>query len=89
MVTHIISNPPFNAHLIVATLLYFDQPQYDVFWSMVQELDVPVYFHPRTPIEQIITLEWSHSPFLIGPSQEFATTLSTHVLGIAVNGVFE
>jgi len=72
-----------------ATLLFYDQPEYDVFWEMVTELDVPVYFHPRSNIPQIQALLYSHAPWLLGPSQEFAATLSTHVMGLCTNGVFD
>ncbi|KAF8882802.1 hypothetical protein BD779DRAFT_1541567 [Infundibulicybe gibba] len=63
--------------------------EYDVFWQMVTDLDVPVYFHPRPNIAQISQLLFTHAPFLQGPSQEFAATLSTHILGLCTNGVFD
>jgi len=69
-------------------LLFFDQPQYDVFWQMVTDLDVPVYFHPRTNIPPFSTM-YDHAPWLIGPAQEFAVTLSNHILGLCTNGVFD
>ncbi|KAF8890785.1 hypothetical protein BD779DRAFT_249261 [Infundibulicybe gibba] len=72
-----------------ATLLFYDQPEYDVFWQMVTDLDVPIYFHPRHNIAQISSLLFGHAPFLQGPSQEFAITLSGHVLGLCTNGVFD
>lgn len=28
-------------------MLYYDHPSYDVLWETLQELDVPVYMHPR------------------------------------------
>jgi len=68
-------------HNLVATLLYYDQPEYDVFWQMVSDLDVPIYFHPRTNIPQIRNLTLGHSQWLVGPAQEFAATLSNHILG--------
>ncbi|KAF8882798.1 hypothetical protein BD779DRAFT_903424 [Infundibulicybe gibba] len=71
------------------TLLFYDQPEYDVFWQMVTDLDVPIYFHPRHNIAQISKLMFSHSPFLQGAAQEFAITLSGHVLGLCANGVFD
>lgn len=27
--------------------LYYDDPAYDIFWKTMQELDRPVYLHPR------------------------------------------
>ena len=70
-------------------MIYYDDPKFDVFWSMVVDLDVPVYMHPRAPVSEIITLEYAHAPWIDGPSQEFAVTLSNHILGIITNGVFE
>ena len=60
-----------------------------MFWQTVTELDVPVYLHPRTNPAPISTLLYAHAKFLNGASQEFAATLSTHILGLCVNGVFE
>ncbi|KAF7593123.1 hypothetical protein BBP40_012002 [Aspergillus hancockii] len=31
------------------TYLFYDQPQYDEFWKVAIELDVPVYIHPAAP----------------------------------------
>jgi predicted TIM-barrel fold metal-dependent hydrolase len=28
-------------------ILLFDTPDFDPFWEVVQELDVPIYFHPK------------------------------------------
>jgi 2,3-dihydroxybenzoate decarboxylase len=30
-------------------VLLFDGPEYDVFWSALEELDVPLYIHPAAP----------------------------------------
>ncbi|KAG5338275.1 2,3-dihydroxybenzoate decarboxylase [Termitomyces sp. T112] len=71
------------------TLLFYDQPEYDVFWQTVTELDVPIYFHPRSNIAQIQTPLFGHAPFLEGPSEEYAVTLANHILGLCTNGVFD
>jgi 2,3-dihydroxybenzoate decarboxylase len=34
--------------------LYYDQPEYDVFWKTAQELDVVIYMHPRFPHPAVI-----------------------------------
>ncbi|KAJ6500099.1 amidohydrolase 2 [Mycena vitilis] len=71
------------------TLLFYDQPEYDVFWQTVSTLNVPVYLHPRTNIPQIQNPLYGHAPWLKGPGQEFADTLSTHVMGLCTNGIFD
>jgi predicted TIM-barrel fold metal-dependent hydrolase len=30
--------------------VYYDLPQYRPFWAAVEQLDVPVYLHPREPL---------------------------------------
>lgn len=30
-------------------IVFYDGPEWDVFWSTVTELDVPFYLHPRNP----------------------------------------
>ena len=67
--------------LLSETLLFYDRPEYDVFWQTVSELDVPVYFHPRVNIAQISLALYQHSVYTKGPVQEYAATLSTHILG--------
>ena len=88
-----ICNPRDSSISYVAyledTLIFFDQPEFDVFWEMVTELDVPIYFHPRVNVEPIFTLLYGHAPWLKSASQEFAATLSSHVLGLCTNGGFE
>ena len=73
----------------VVTFIYYDQPEFDVFWQMVVDLDVPVYFHPRSNPPPVSTLLFDHAPWLIASAQEFAITLSNHLLGLCTNGVFE
>ncbi|KAF5383942.1 hypothetical protein D9757_007390 [Collybiopsis confluens] len=72
------------------TLIYYDQPEFDVFWQMVVDLDVPVYFHPRqkTNVAPISALSYDHAPWIRGPGNEFSVILSNHILGLCTNGVF-
>jgi hypothetical protein len=34
--------------------IFYDGPEFDVFWKTVQELDVVVYIHPRFPHPEVI-----------------------------------
>jgi len=76
-------------HSSADRFLYYDQPEYDPFWRMAMDLDVPVYLHPRVNAEPVLSLLYKHAPWLKGPTHEYAATLSTHILGLCTNGVFE
>jgi 2,3-dihydroxybenzoate decarboxylase len=84
---HFVLN--IRVDLYVETLLYLDEPQYDAFWKVVQELDVPVYLHPKEATPSTSTLSYVHSPWIIGAQHEFAVQLSNHVVGLCANGVLE
>ncbi|KAM5353433.1 hypothetical protein ACJ41O_000083 [Fusarium nematophilum] len=71
------------------TLRYYDSPEYDRFWQMAVDLDVPVYLHPRPPVAPMTRLDFAHAPWLLGPSHQFAVTLSNHIAGLCTNGVFD
>jgi 2,3-dihydroxybenzoate decarboxylase len=71
------------------TMKLYDQPEYDVFWSVVQELDVPIYIHPRMPDATIEKLLYAERPGVIGSPWSFATGVSLHTLGLCCNGVFD
>jgi 2,3-dihydroxybenzoate decarboxylase len=60
-----------------------------VFWRAVSDLDVPVYFHPRVNIPQISATLYQHVIHAKGPVQEYATTLSTHILGYVVVSIMD
>jgi len=69
---------------------FYDQPEFDPFWEVVSnELNVPVYIHPR------LALPEDHQHFLAGrkwlaaSAYYFAHGVSLHLLGLVVNGVFD
>lgn len=68
---------------------FYDQPEYDVFWKEVQDLDVPVYIHPAAPSGVIMDKLYVQRRYLIGPPLSFANGVSLHLLGIITNGVFD
>ena len=71
------------------TILFYDQPQYDSFWSVVQELNVPVYIHPSAPQGVLYDMQYKDRKYLVGPPLSFANDVSLHLMGIITNGVFD
>jgi 2,3-dihydroxybenzoate decarboxylase len=63
-------------------MIFYDGPEWDVFWSTVTELDVPFYLHPRNPTGSIHDKLWAKRKWLIGPPLSFAQGVSLHVLGM-------
>ncbi len=70
-------------------MIFYDGPEWDVFWSTVTELDVPFYLHPRNPTGSIHDKLWAKRKWLIGPPLSFAHGVSLHLLGMVTNGVFD
>lgn len=46
------------------TMKFFDQPEYDAFWNTIQDLDVPVYIHPRITTPNLTDLLLKERPWL-------------------------
>lgn len=72
--------------------LWYDQPSYDEFWKVCVELDVPVYLHPSLPLagsDEGFARAYRDRKYLVGPPQSFQVGVSTHILGMIVNGVFD
>lgn len=71
-------------HTFLVTPLFYDQPEYDIFWQTLSDLNVPLYLHPRNDVPEILNFLYGHARFLIGPVQSFAATLSGHILGYVI-----
>ena len=71
------------------TYLFYDQPQYDQFWKVVVELDVPIYIHPAAPVGSKYKKLYEQRKYLVGPPLSFANGVSLHLLGIITIGVFD
>lgn len=69
--------------------VFYDQPEWDVFWETLVELDVPLYLHPRNPTGIVFEKLWKDRQWLIGPPLSFAVGVSLHALGMVTNGVFD
>lgn len=71
------------------TYLFYDQPQYDSFWKVLTDLDVPLYIHPSAPADVIYEKLYRERLYLIGPPLSFANGVNLHTLSLITNGVFD
>ncbi|KAH8726087.1 amidohydrolase-like protein 2 [Phaeosphaeriaceae sp. PMI808] len=71
--------------------VYFDTSDYDLFWETVQELDVPIYFHPRYAISQDLKsgTKYGDRKHLLGAGVQFHLDLSWHLYAICSSGIFD
>jgi 2,3-dihydroxybenzoate decarboxylase len=71
--------------------VYFDTPDYDPFWETVQELDVPIYFHPRYAIPQDLKsgTKYGDRKHLLGAGVQFHLDLSWHLYAVCSSGIFD
>jgi predicted TIM-barrel fold metal-dependent hydrolase len=68
--------------------VYYDLPQYRPFWETVQQLDVPIYLHPRSPLPTRQQAYEGH-PWLTGSAWGFAAETSIHALRLMGSGLFD
>ncbi|CAK7198509.1 hypothetical protein SEUCBS139899_001170 [Sporothrix eucalyptigena] len=71
------------------TYLFYDQPRYDPFWKVLEELDMPFYIHPAAPSGVVYDKLYKDRRYLVGPPLSFANGVSLHLLGIVSNGVLD
>lgn len=67
---------------------YYDEPEFAIFWQGVEELDVPVYLHPRPSLPAVQQNLQGH-PELVGATWGFGTETATHVLRLILSGLFD
>src|SRR5271168_2686089 len=68
--------------------VFYDLPQYRPFWETVQQLDVPFYLHPRSPLPKHQPAYEGHA-WLTGSIWGFAAETSIHTLRLIGSGLFD
>ena len=68
--------------------LYYDLPEYRLFWAEVENLDVPFYMHPRNPLTDHMPMYEGH-PWLTYATWAFAMETSVHALRLMCSGLFD
>ena len=67
---------------------YLDHPTFREFWATVQELDVPLYLHPREPLASQMRSIQGY-PELGGSAWAFTYETSSHALRLILSGLFD
>jgi 2,3-dihydroxybenzoate decarboxylase len=70
---------------------YFDTPKYDPFWAMVQDLDVPIYFHPKYAVPKDLEpgTKYGDRTHLLGAAVQFHLDLSFHLYAMCSSGTLD
>lgn len=71
------------------TMLYYDDPVYDAFWQTAEELNAPVYVHPRSATAEITEKMWKGREHLAFSALGYANRVNMHLLGIITSGVLD
>ena len=67
---------------------YYDEEAYLPFWAVVEELGVPLYLHPRNPLEAERRMYRGREE-LLGPTWAFTVETATHALRLITSGLFD
>ncbi|KXX83276.1 2,3-dihydroxybenzoate decarboxylase [Madurella mycetomatis] len=74
----------------VGGMRFYDAGQeYDEFWGAAEELEMPVYLHPREATQEVFELMWKDRPWLAYSALGYAHRVGMHVLGIVTSGVLD
>jgi len=68
--------------------VYYDLPRYGPFWETAENLDVPIYLHPRDQLPSRLQAYEGH-PWLLGAPWGFAADTALHALRLMGSGLFD
>ena len=71
------------------TMLFYDQPEYDLFWEAANDIKAPVYLLPRISTPLIAEQMLKGRQWLDFSALGYADRLNMHILGINTNGVLD
>ena len=69
-------------------VVYLDDLRYRPFWAKVEELNVPVYLHPRDPLPSREPIYEGH-PWFMGSAWAFQVETALHALRLMGSGLFD
>ncbi|KAK4243671.1 hypothetical protein C7999DRAFT_44567 [Corynascus novoguineensis] len=70
---------------------YYDEAEFRPFWKAIEELGVPVYFHPRYPPAKDLEpgTRYGDRKHILGAAVQFHLDLSLHLYALCSSGVFD
>ena len=72
----------------VGTVQYLDEPVCEPFWQKLEELDVPLYLHPRIPPPDQMRIYQGYE-FLAGSPWGFGVETAAHAIRLMASGLFD
>lgn len=70
------------------TVVYLDDARYLPFWAKVEQLDFPLYLHPRDPLLSREPVYEGH-PWFMGSAWAFGVETAIHALRLMGSGLFD
>src|SRR4029077_6192330 len=71
-----------------STVVYLDDLRYRPFWAKVEELNGPLYLHPRDPLPSREPIYQGH-PWFMGSAWAFGVETALHALRLMGSGLFD